>query len=97
MIGSNNLWIAAHALAADAVLVTHNAKGLARIGDLKWEDWTAAEHRFQAALMRIGSLKTNEARFSEAKTAVLICFRLPIPLGSLKLRTCIHYLHSQIL
>ena len=47
--------------------------------------------------MRIGSLKTNEARFSEAKTAALICFRLPIPLGSLKLRTCIHYLHKQIL
>ena len=42
MIGGNDLWIAAHALAADAVLVTHNAKELARIGDLKWEDWTAA-------------------------------------------------------
>ena len=42
MIGDNDLWIAAHALAADEVLVTHNAKELARIGDLKWEDWTAA-------------------------------------------------------
>ena len=42
MIGSNDLWIAAHALAADAVLVTHNAKEFARIGDLNWEDWTTA-------------------------------------------------------
>jgi len=41
MIGGNDLWIAAHALAADAVLVTHNTKEFARIGDLKWEDWTA--------------------------------------------------------
>lgn len=40
MIGSNDLWIAAHALAADAILVTHNTKEFARIGDLKWEDWT---------------------------------------------------------
>ena len=41
MIGGNDLWIAAHALAADAILVTHNTKEFARIGDLKWEDWTA--------------------------------------------------------
>ncbi len=42
MIGGNDLWIAAHALAADAVLITHNAKEFARIGDLNWEDWTQA-------------------------------------------------------
>ncbi len=41
MIGGNDLWIAAHALAADAILVTHNTKEFARISDLKWEDWTA--------------------------------------------------------
>lgn len=37
-IGSNDLWIACHALAINAVLVTHNVKEFQRIGGLIWED-----------------------------------------------------------
>ncbi|XXQ67634.1 type II toxin-antitoxin system VapC family toxin [Neisseriaceae bacterium B1] len=40
-IGNNDLWIAAHALAEKAVLVTHNTKEFQRISDLKCEDWAA--------------------------------------------------------
>ncbi|RZN56038.1 type II toxin-antitoxin system VapC family toxin [Avibacterium paragallinarum] len=39
-IGGNDLWIACHALACDAVLVTHNVKEFQRISSLKWQDWT---------------------------------------------------------
>lgn len=39
-IGNNDLWIASHALAVGAVVVTHNNKEFERIGDLKVEDWT---------------------------------------------------------
>lgn len=39
-IGSNDLWIACHALAVNAVLVTHNVKEFQRITDLNWQDWT---------------------------------------------------------
>lgn len=39
-IGSNDLWIACHALSCDAVLVTHNTKEFQRISSLKWQDWT---------------------------------------------------------
>lgn len=38
-IGSNDLWIACHALAINAVLVTHNVKEFQRVGGLNWEDW----------------------------------------------------------
>ena len=38
-IGNNDLWIAAHALAAKLVLVTNNAKEFKRIPTLKWENW----------------------------------------------------------
>lgn len=40
-IGSNDLWIACHALSLGATLVTHNTKEFQRIGDLNWQDWTA--------------------------------------------------------
>lgn len=39
-IGSNDLWIACHALSCGAVLVTHNGKEFQRITELKWQDWT---------------------------------------------------------
>lgn len=39
-IGSNDLWIASHALSLNAVLVTHNVKEFQRITELNWQDWT---------------------------------------------------------
>lgn len=38
-IGGNDLWIAAHALSLDCVLVTHNTKEFSRIQGLTIEDW----------------------------------------------------------
>jgi tRNA(fMet)-specific endonuclease VapC len=38
-IGGNDLWIACHALAEDAILVTHNTREFERIEGLKLEDW----------------------------------------------------------
>ncbi len=38
-IGANDLWIACHALAENAVLVTHNTREFRRIAGLKVEDW----------------------------------------------------------
>jgi tRNA(fMet)-specific endonuclease VapC len=38
-IGANDLWIACHALAEDATLVTHNTKEFNRVKNLKFEDW----------------------------------------------------------
>ena len=40
-IGANDLWIACHALAEDARLVTHNMREFQRIGGLRLEDWVA--------------------------------------------------------
>lgn len=40
-IGNNDLWIACHALAEKAVLVTHNVKEFERINGLMIEDWVA--------------------------------------------------------
>jgi tRNA(fMet)-specific endonuclease VapC len=40
MIGSSDLWIAAHCLAADLVLVTNNEREFRRVGDLKVENWS---------------------------------------------------------
>lgn len=39
MIGNNDLWIAAHALAADLTLVTNNQKEFRRIRGLKLLNW----------------------------------------------------------
>lgn len=39
MIGNNDLWIAAHALAAGLVLVTNNEKEFRRVRGLKIENW----------------------------------------------------------
>jgi tRNA(fMet)-specific endonuclease VapC len=36
---SNDLWIACHALALDATLVSHNLSEFARIKGLRLEDW----------------------------------------------------------
>lgn len=38
-IGANDLWIAAHALAEDATLVTNNMREFERIEGLQIEDW----------------------------------------------------------
>lgn len=38
-IGGNDLWIACHALALNATLVTHNTREFARITHLPIEDW----------------------------------------------------------
>jgi tRNA(fMet)-specific endonuclease VapC len=38
-IGANDLWIACHALAEDANLVTHNAREFERVVGLRVEDW----------------------------------------------------------
>lgn len=38
-IGNNDVWIAAHALAADLVLVTNNEKEFRQIRGLKIENW----------------------------------------------------------
>ena len=43
MIGNNDLWIAAHALAADLILVTNNVKEFARVPKLKIENWVSIE------------------------------------------------------
>jgi tRNA(fMet)-specific endonuclease VapC len=39
MMGNNDLWIAAHALAAGLVLVTNNEKGFRRVRGLKVQNW----------------------------------------------------------
>jgi tRNA(fMet)-specific endonuclease VapC len=41
MIGNNDLWIAAHALAAGLTLVTNNEKELRRVRALKVQNWAA--------------------------------------------------------
>lgn len=41
-IGANDLWIACHALAEDATLVTHNTREFNRVAGLKIEDWVAS-------------------------------------------------------
>lgn len=38
-IGANDLWIACHALAEDATLVTHNGGEFERVSGLRIEDW----------------------------------------------------------
>jgi predicted nucleic acid-binding protein len=37
--GANDLWIACHALAENAVLVTHNLRDFQRIKGLRLENW----------------------------------------------------------
>jgi tRNA(fMet)-specific endonuclease VapC len=39
LIGNNDLWIAAHALAMDLILVTNNEKEFSRISQLSVENW----------------------------------------------------------
>lgn len=38
-IGNNDLWIAAHALAIETTLVTHNVKEFSRVPQLQIENW----------------------------------------------------------
>lgn len=39
LIGGNDMWIAAHALATNKILVTHNTREFKRVKGLKVEDW----------------------------------------------------------
>lgn len=39
MIGSNDLWIAAHALAGNYTLITDNEREFSRIDGLRYENW----------------------------------------------------------
>jgi tRNA(fMet)-specific endonuclease VapC len=39
MIGSNDLWIAAHAISLDLILVTNNEREFRRVSKLKIENW----------------------------------------------------------
>jgi tRNA(fMet)-specific endonuclease VapC len=39
LIGGNDLWIAAHALAANLILVTNNEREFARVPGLRLENW----------------------------------------------------------
>jgi tRNA(fMet)-specific endonuclease VapC len=41
MIGNNDLWIAAHALASGLILVTNNEKEFRRVRRLKLQNWAA--------------------------------------------------------
>jgi len=41
-IGANDLWIACHALALEATLVSHNVSEFARIEGLRLEDWASS-------------------------------------------------------
>lgn len=41
VIGNNDLWIAAHTLALDLILVTNNVKEFSRIKNLNIENWVA--------------------------------------------------------
>ena len=41
-IGANDLWIAAHAVSLNAILVTNNTNEFARIPRLRMENWMAA-------------------------------------------------------
>lgn len=40
-IGANDLWIACHALALNATLVTHNTREFMRVEGLQVQDWAA--------------------------------------------------------
>jgi tRNA(fMet)-specific endonuclease VapC len=39
MIGSNDLWIAAHAMASDLILVSNNESEFRRVPGLRFENW----------------------------------------------------------
>ena len=41
MIGNNDLWIAAHALTADLILITNNESEFRRVRGLKMQNWAA--------------------------------------------------------
>jgi tRNA(fMet)-specific endonuclease VapC len=41
MIGNNDLWIAAHAQAAELILVTNNEREFRRVQGLKIENWVS--------------------------------------------------------
>jgi tRNA(fMet)-specific endonuclease VapC len=44
-LGNNDTWIAAHALAANLILVTNNEREFARVAGLKRENWVSSPGR----------------------------------------------------
>ena len=40
LIGNNDMWIAAHALSADLIVVTNNEREFRRVNGLRIENWT---------------------------------------------------------
>jgi len=52
MIGNNDLWIAAHALAARLILVTNNEKELRRVPGLKLQNWAQASSQAVTSNLR---------------------------------------------
>ena len=48
-IGANDLWIACHALAEDAILVTNNTREFERVAGLRLENW-AEEAQLQKGI-----------------------------------------------
>src|SRR3984893_18157524 len=51
MIGNNDLWIAAHAQAAELILVTNNEREFRRVEGLKIENWVAGPRSYSGAFM----------------------------------------------
>jgi tRNA(fMet)-specific endonuclease VapC len=47
-IGANDLWIACHALATDATLVTNNLREFARVDGLRLDNWATSELRAES-------------------------------------------------
>ena len=45
LIGANDLWIACHALATDATLVTNNLREFARVDGLRLDNWATSGSR----------------------------------------------------
>jgi tRNA(fMet)-specific endonuclease VapC len=43
LIGANDLWIACHALAEQATVVTHNTREFQRVQGLRLEDWVVSD------------------------------------------------------
>jgi tRNA(fMet)-specific endonuclease VapC len=41
MIGNNDLWIAAHAVAARLILITNNEREFQRVRELRVRNWAA--------------------------------------------------------
>lgn len=79
-IGANDLWIACHALAESAALVTHNTREFQRVGGLRVEDWVAPDGQ-SWPLLRCSSWKARRGQRPSRGPArrVLIRSRAGVP------------------